>query len=76
MALSNTDRARLLAEVVLKVDAELREEERKTMDFALELEELVNDYLTWNSTVPVEERRAEIIKTLEAQVELLKNERS
>ena len=73
MTLSNTDRARLLAETVLKVDAELREEERKTMDFALELEELVKDYLTWNSTVPVEERRAEIIKTLEQQIESLKN---
>lgn len=43
------------------------------MDFALELEELVKDYLTWNSTVPVEERRAEIIKTLEQQIESLKN---
>jgi len=42
------------------------------MDFEAELEELIKDYLTWNSTVPVEERRAEIIKTLEAQVELLK----
>jgi hypothetical protein len=76
MTLSNADRARLLAEVVLKVDAELREEERKTMDFALELEELIKDYLTWNSMVPVEERRAEIIKSLEAQIELLKEDKN
>ena len=72
MTFSNADRLRMLAEVVLKVDEELREEERKTMNFALELEELVNDYLSWGSEQSEEQRRTEVIKALEEQLATLK----
>jgi hypothetical protein len=72
MTLSNTDRARLLVETVLKVDEELREEGRKTMDFALELEELINDYMSWGSGEGEDQRRADVIKALEEQLAILK----
>jgi hypothetical protein len=42
------------------------------VDFALELEELINDYMSWGSSEDEDKRRADIIKALEEQLAILK----